>query len=90
MGLMGTAGMLSINFVLPAMGSIFDHKAIEVAGGETALKALTGEKLDMVKGVAAQASFSAVAILPAVLLVVFGAIWLYDRSKGGHKAVKIS
>jgi len=90
MGLMGTAGMLSINFVLPAMGSIFDHKAIEVAGGETALKALTGEKLDVVKGVAAQASFSAVAILPAVLLVVFGAIWLYDRSKGGHKAVKIS
>ena len=90
MGLMGTAGMLSINFVLPAMGSIFDHKAIEVAGGETAFKALTGEKLDMVKGVAAQASFSAVAILPAVLLVVFGAIWLYDRSKGGHKAVKIS
>ena len=28
--------------------------------------------------------------LPAILLVVFGAIWLYDRSKGGHKAVKIS
>ena len=38
---------------------------------------------------AAQASFRAVAILPAILLVVFGAIWLYDRSKGGFKAVKI-
>jgi len=30
-----------------------------------------------------------VAILPAILLIVFGAIWLYDRSKGGFKAVKL-
>jgi hypothetical protein len=51
---------------------------------------MSPDKLEQVKGVAAQASFSAVAILPAVLLIVFGAIWLYDRSKGGHKAVKIS
>jgi hypothetical protein len=41
------------------------------------------------EGMAAQISFRAVAILPAILLVVFGAIWLYDRSKGGFKAVKI-
>ena len=40
-------------------------------------------------GGAAQASFRAVAILPAILLVVFGAIWLYDRSKGGFKPTKI-
>jgi hypothetical protein len=30
-----------------------------------------------------------VAVLPAILLVVFGAIWLYDRSKGGFKPVKM-
>jgi MFS family permease len=90
MGLMGTAGMLSINFVLPQMGKIFDNKQVELAGGTAALNALSPEKLEQVKGVAAQASFSAVAILPAILLVVFGAIWFYDRSKGGHKAVKIS
>jgi Major Facilitator Superfamily len=89
MGLMGTAGTLSINFVLPAMGRIFDTKKIEVAGGEEAFKALTGDKLNEVLGVAAQTSFRAVAILPAILLVVFGAIWLYDRSKGGFKAVKL-
>ena len=46
MGLMGTAGTLSINFVLPAMGRIFDTKKIEVAGGEEAFKALTGDQLD--------------------------------------------
>ncbi len=72
MGLMGTAGTLSINFVLPIMGRIYDSN-----------KATVGE------GMAAQISFRAVAILPAILLFVFGAIWLYDRSKGGFKAVKI-
>ena len=30
-----------------------------------------------------------VAILPAILLIVFGAIWLYDRARGGYKAEKI-
>jgi hypothetical protein len=33
MGLMGTAGTLSIQFVLPAMGRIFDAKKIAAAGG---------------------------------------------------------
>jgi hypothetical protein len=89
MGLMGTAGTLSIQFVLPAMGGIYDSKKIELAGGETAFKALTGDALDTVLGGAAQASFRAVAILPAILLVVFGAIWLYDRSKGGYKPQKL-
>ena len=78
---MGTAGTLSINFVLPAMGRIFDAKKIEVAGGPEAFKALSGERLEQVLGLASQTSFRAVAVLPAILLIVFGAIWLYDRSK---------
>ncbi|HEX3878626.1 MAG TPA: MFS transporter [Bryobacteraceae bacterium] len=89
MGLMGTAGTLSSNFVLPAMGRIFDAKKIEAAGGVQQFNALSGDRLDQVLAVASQASFRAVAILPAILLVVFGAIWLYDRSKGGFKAVRI-
>lgn len=89
MGLMGTAGTLSIQFVLPAMGSIYDTRKIELAGGEAAFDALDGGALDAVLGGAAQASFRAVAILPALLLIVFGAIWLYDRSKGGYKPQKM-
>ncbi len=89
MGLMGTAGTLSIRFVLPMMGSIYDSKKIELAGGESAYKTLTGDALSAVEGAAGQASFRAVAILPAILLVVFGAIWLYDRSKGGYKPQKL-
>jgi MFS family permease len=90
MGLMGTAGTLSISFVLPAMGRIFDSKAMELAGGAAAYNRLSGAELDRVKGIAAQTSFEMVAILPALLLIVFGAIWFYDRSKGGFGAKRIS
>jgi hypothetical protein len=81
-GLMGTAGTLSNTFVLPAMGTIFDTKKIAVAGGSAAFNALQpGPELERVLGIAAQASFRAVAVLPAVLLIVFGGIWFYDRLK---------
>jgi hypothetical protein len=73
MGLMGTAGMLSVFFVLPQMGKVYDH-----------YKALSGEV------VASQMSFRLVAVLPAVLLFVFGAIWLYDRSRGGFKPLRLT
>lgn len=88
-GLMGTAGTMSIKFVLPWMGNIFDETKIRLAGGEAAFKALTGDKLNEVLSAAAQKSFQVVAILPAILLAVFGVIWLYDRARGGYKAEKI-
>jgi MFS family permease len=90
MGLMGTAGTLSIQFVLPRMGAIFDTTKVAAAGGEAQFNALKGDELDRVLGIAAQTSFRAVAILPALLLIVFGAIWFYDKSKGGFKATKLS
>ena len=90
MGLMGTAGTLSTRVVLPLMGSVYDNKKIEVAGGVDAFNRLQpGPELDNVLGIAAQASFRAVAVLPAILLIVFAAIWLYDRSKGGFKPTRI-
>lgn len=91
MGLMGTAGTLSIQFVLPLMGAIFDQKKVELAGGDAAFKALPqGGDLDRILGIAAQTSFRDVAILPAFLLLVFGAIWVYDRSKGGYRPHRLS
>lgn len=90
MGLMGTAGTLSINFVLPLMGRIYDDEAARLSGGAAAYARLTGASLDRVQGLAAQLSFREVAALPAALLFVFGAIWFYDRSKGGFTAKKIS
>src|SRR5206468_1223773 len=85
MGLMGTAGTLSIQFVLPLMGSIFDTTKVQLAGGtETFKKLPAGPELDRILGIAAQTSFRYVAILPAVLLIVFAGIWIYDRTRGGY------
>ncbi len=89
MGLMGTAGTLSIYFVLPQMGKIFDNTKVQLAGGDAAFNTLTPDRLNQVLGIAAQTSFRYVAALPAILLLVFGAIWLYERSKGGFKQVKL-
>ncbi len=71
------------------MGAIYDRKKVEVAGGEEAFKQLSGGGLDHVLGIAAQISFRDVAILPAILLIVFAGIWFYDRSKGGFRAQKL-
>jgi MFS family permease len=91
MGLMGTAGTASIYFVLPWMGTIVDKEVARLAGGAAAYKNMAaGPQLDYFKGIAAQLSFKEVAIIPACLLIVFGAIWFYDRSKGGFKPKNVN
>jgi MFS family permease len=92
MGLIGTAGSLSIYFLLPQMGALYDTKKVEVAGGKEAFEKLLtagGDALKVVEAQASTASFRIVAAMPAVLLLVFGAIWLKDRAKGGFKPEKI-
>ncbi|MEH6582574.1 MAG: MFS transporter [Halioglobus sp.] len=86
MGLMGFAGGMSIQFVLPQMGAIFDSAKAEAAGGAANLASLSPEAMEEVVRYASVASFQSVAIVPIILLPVFGLIWIYDRSKGGHKA----
>ena len=73
MGLMSTAVMSSVFFVLPLMGKVYDH--YKAQGGEVA---------------ASQMSFRLVAVLPAMLLMVFGAIWLDDRAHGGFKPTRLT
>jgi hypothetical protein len=91
MGLMGTAGTLSIRFVLPLMGAIYDSKKVELAGGEAQFAALApGPELERVLGTAAQISFRDVALLPGALLVVFGGIWLYDRSQNRRATTAVA
>jgi MFS family permease len=89
MGLMGTGGTLSIYFVLPQMGRIFDSAKIRAAGGAAGFDAATGSQLNAILVYASQYSFRIVAILPAILLIVFGAIWLFDRARGGYAPDKI-
>ena len=81
MGLMGFAGGMSIQFVLPRMGAIFDAAKLEKAGGAGQLAALSGTALEDVIRYASVESFQAVAFVPLLLLPVFGLIWLADRRR---------
>ena len=75
MGLMGTAGTLSIYYVLPQMGKVFDSVKIQASGGPEAFNLLSNQaragdgvavsKLNDVLALASQTSFRYVAILPA-------------------------
>ena len=54
---------------------------MEFAGGPEAFKRLTGGALAAVEDAAASQSFARLAILPVILLAVFGFIWLRERGK---------
>jgi fucose permease len=81
MGLMGFAGGLAVQFVLPRMGAIFDAAKLEAAGGEAAFARLSGDALAEVLRYASTESFQSVAIVPVVLLPIFGAIWWRERRR---------
>ena len=84
MGLMGFAGGMSIQFVLPQMGAIFDSAKAQAAGGADKLATLSPQAMDEVVRYASVESFQSVAYIPLLLLPVFGVIWLFDRKKGGN------
>ena len=79
MGMMGFAGGMSIQFVLPKLGAIFDQAKIEAAGGLSQFAALSGEQLDKVLVQASIESFQAVSIIPLALLPLFALIWWHDQ-----------
>lgn len=81
MGLMGFAGGMSIQFVLPQMGAIFDAAKAQQAGGADKLANLSPEAMQEAVRFASVESFQSVAYLPLLVLPVFGLIWLADRKK---------
>jgi len=81
MGLMGFAGGMAIQFLLPQMGAIFDKAKVQAAGSVEALSTLSGPELDEVLRYASVESFQSVAVVPLLLLPVFGAIWFFDRRR---------
>ena len=90
LGLMGFAGGLAVQFVLPLIGGVFDSVKLEAAGGAEVLATMSGEELAEVMRVASATSFRAVAIVPVFLLPVFGIIWWLDRRRGGYEPVRLS
>lgn len=88
-GLMGAAGALSINYVLPELGGIFDRAKQDFAGGIEAFALLEGEPLNQALVSAAQTTFQSIALLPLLLLIIFGTIWWRDRANGGYKPILV-
>ncbi|WP_445354293.1 MFS transporter [Microbulbifer sp. EKSA008] len=85
LGLLGFAGGMSIQFVLPKLGEIFDNAKIEAAGGLEAFEKLTGDELDAVLATASIESFQSLAVVPLILLPIFALIWFWDRRQAASK-----
>lgn len=77
-GLMGSAGAAASYLVLPQLGKIYDEAKLAAAGGADALARMSGDELLGPLRAAAGASFQAVALIPAALILIFGAIALSD------------
>jgi fucose permease len=76
LSLMGGAGMFSVSLVLPIMGKWFDTaKESAVAAGTEVAKA---------EAVAGSDTLLKVAIMPAILLVIFSIIYIVRRNKHAH------
>ncbi|NQX87446.1 MAG: MFS transporter [Halioglobus sp.] len=82
LGLMGFAGGMSIQFVLPIMGAIFDEAKARAAGGSELLSSLSPEAMAQALRYASVESFQSVAVVPMLLIPVFAIIWLADRKRG--------
>jgi MFS family permease len=101
LGLMGCVGNLAIGFVSPEMGKINDRITLNALPAEISRQVVVDKVIDpgKVKALpqsdqkivaAAQSegakwSFRYVSALPVVLVVIFGAIALSDRARGGYK-----
>jgi len=71
LSLMGGAGMFSVSLILPVMGKWYDkYKAAAVAAGEEVTKA---------DAIAGSNTFMKVAIMPAILLVIFVIVYFARR-----------
>ncbi len=82
-GLVNFSGALAIYLVLPELGKIYDNAKLEQAGGEAAFAALQpgSEGMHEALAYAAEVSFQTIAIIPAILFVIFGAVWFFERGK---------
>ncbi|MEY2943053.1 MAG: hypothetical protein RLY97_1067 [Pseudomonadota bacterium] len=83
-GIVGFAGAMAIYFVLPEIGKIYDKAKLAKAGGEQAFAAMSaGPDMQSVLAFAAQESFQAIALVPVILFVIFGGLWLVERRNKG-------
>jgi MFS family permease len=89
LAIMGGAGMFASGAIQPIIGKTYDAVNARTAGGQDALAKLQGLALDKVQAVGGRAALEQVVILPCILVVVFIAIYLYDKQHGGYRKVTL-
>jgi MFS family permease len=97
LAMMGGAGMLSVSFILPVIGKIYDERiAAALPFGPSVAElqqAPAGSDLattwSQAQAVAGAATLEYVAILPLALIVIFAALVWRDRRQGGYRAVPL-
>jgi MFS family permease len=93
LAIMGGAGMLSVSFVLPVMGKIFDQGIQAQLPAELTAEALAaaeaGSEMAMqwseIQAQAGLDTLGQVAILPIILAVIFAGLLLSGQGKHVHK-----
>lgn len=82
-GIVNFSGALAIYLVLPELGKIYDNAKIAAAGGEEAFAALAAgsDAMQAALAHAAEVSFKTISAIPALLFVIFGMVWLFERGK---------
>ena len=89
LAIMGGAGMLSASFVVPYIGKIFDDAIhVRIPAGQTQdvlAAAPAGTDLatlwTKIQGEAGLEALGKVALLPGILIVIFGLLWVTRRQK---------
>ncbi|MDZ4816023.1 MAG: MFS transporter [Verrucomicrobiota bacterium] len=98
LAIMGGAGMLSVAFILPVMGKIYDKKlATAIPSGYSAeqLKGAVAGTTEagvwaQVQAMGGAMTLKYVALLPVLLIAAFLGLAIYDKLKGGYNAIALS
>ena len=72
-----------------ALRFVFGANVVSMIGSGMNSAAVAWYILQATHSEIALGTFAVVQTLPAILLLVFGVIWLYDKSRGGYKAEQI-
>lgn len=88
LAVMGGAGNLSSGFIQPIIGHTIDTVAAQGTAAAK-LQHLTGAAFAQAQAHAQAAGSAAalqqVVVFPVILVVIFGAIYLFDKSRGGYR-----
>lgn len=85
LAIIGGAGMLSVAFILPIMGGWYDTAIRATLPQNMTLDTAPASIKHEVLAAGGATALGKVAVLPLILLVIFAAIVVWDRARGGYK-----